>query len=222
MGDARGSAGIPFGTPPMRMVILDPNARKALIRERRRNGADRFDEVWDGVYVMSPEADNEHQYVALRLSVALVQALSGDRPTKVYPAVNISDRDADWKKNYRCPDAAIFLEGNTAQDRGTHWFGGPDFAVEVVSRYDRSRRKGPFYASVGVRELFLIDRFPWRLELYRSDGQTMVPAGESLPDTAHPAPLASTVLPLRFRLMPETPRPVVEVVHTGTGQTWLV
>ncbi len=76
-------------------------------------------------------------------------------------------RPSDWTKNYRCPDVLVFLPGNPAEDRGTHWLGGPDFAVEIMSRGDRSRKKLDFYAKVGVRELLLIDRRPWKLELYR-------------------------------------------------------
>ena len=36
-----------------------------------------------------------------------------------------------------------------------------------MSRFDKSRKKFGFYKSVGVRELLLVDRHPWALELYR-------------------------------------------------------
>jgi hypothetical protein len=45
----------------MALVSLEPSEFKRLVRQRRVTGADRFDEVWDGVYVMAPLADNEHQ-----------------------------------------------------------------------------------------------------------------------------------------------------------------
>src|SRR5207249_2384332 len=102
----------------------------------------------------------------------------------VYAGVNVSDREVKWRKSFRCPDVAVFFPGNPAQDRKTHWFGGPDFAIEIISPYDRSRRKLPFYAKVGVRELLLVDRRPWALELYRLEANALQPVGRSTPDTS--------------------------------------
>src|SRR4051794_6469068 len=117
----------------MPLLILDRVKAKQLIRQRRRTGADRKDEVWDGVYVMSPEADNQHQFLTGKFVSVFDQALGGLAGIRVFPSINISDREKGWRKNYRCPDVAVFLPGNPAQDCGTHWFGGPDFAVEVLS-----------------------------------------------------------------------------------------
>ena len=36
----------------------------------------------------------------------------------------------------------------------------------------------------------------------------------------NPAVLASRVLPLTFQLRDATPRPIIHIVHTATGQTW--
>ena len=83
------------------------------------------------------------------------------------PGANITDLEEDWTHNYRCPDVVVFLKEGRAINRETHFFGGPDFAVEIVSEFDRSREKLPFYARVGVRELLLVDRDPWVLELFR-------------------------------------------------------
>jgi Uma2 family endonuclease len=204
----------------MRGVILDPDELKEIIRRRRRLGIDRFDEVWNGVYVMSPIADNEHQKLSYDLARTIDEARLGDDSIRVYPAVNVSDREEKWKKNFRCPDAAVFLEGNPAQDRRTHWFGGPDFAVEVLSPRDRSRKKFAFYAKVGVRELLLIDRKPWSLELYRSTGKSMELVGKSTPETSEI--LASQVLPMTFRLLPGKPRPRIELCRTGGDRHWQI
>jgi Uma2 family endonuclease len=204
----------------MKMFVLDPDTRRRLLRRRRITGADRFDEVWNGVYVMSPIADNEHQFLSGRLTIAIDQAIGGPAVGIVYPAVNVTDQVENWKKNYRCPDVAVFLPGNPAQDRGSHWLGGPDFAVEVASPYDRSRRKMTFYASVGVRELLLVDRKPWALELYRLVDGALVPVGRSVPGTSER--LTSDVLPVSFRLVPGDPRPEIEVTRTDGTKTWLI
>jgi Uma2 family endonuclease len=201
------------------LVVLDPEEQRHLIRRRRAWGADRKDEVWNGVYVMPPDPDNEHQHLAGRLVHAFHQALGDDESFRVYPGINVSDRPKNWKKNFRCPDAAVFLPGNPAEDRKTHWFGGPDFAVEILSPRDRSRKKLPFYAGVGVRELLLVNRKPWRLELFRLQDGRLDPAGRCEP--GQPEALASTVLPLTFRLVPGTPRPQLEVARPDRGKMWL-
>jgi Uma2 family endonuclease len=114
----------------------------------------------------------------------------------------------------------VYLPGNPAEDRDTHWFGGPDFAVEVVSAYDHSREKLPFYATVGVRELLLVYRKPWRLELYRLGDGALGLAGTS--DLSSPALLTSTVLPLSFRLTAGSPRPRIEATRPQDQRTWIV
>ena len=144
----------------MAMLSVNPVNLAHLIRERRECGGDRYDEVWDGVYVMSPLADNEHQRLALALSSAIHTALGSREDIQVFPGCNVSSRSQRWKRNYRCPDVAVFLPGNPAEDRNTHWYGGPDFAVEIQSPYDRSREKFGFYAKVGVRELMFVGAAP--------------------------------------------------------------
>ena len=154
----------------MAIVSLEPGELKRLIRRRRRSGGDRYDEVWDGVYVMAPLADNEHQRLGTRAGDRLPErARTGSNGLQIFAGCNVSDQPKRWKRNYRCPDVAVFLPGNPAEDRGSHWFGGPDFAVEVISRFDRVPREVRLLAKVGVRELLLVDRQPWQLELYRSD-----------------------------------------------------
>src|SRR5262245_28711211 len=99
----------------------------------------------------------------------------------VYAGVNISDREVNWTDNYRFPDVAVFEAGNRAKNCGSHFCGGPDLAIEIVSHGDRSRQKLGFYAQVGVRELWIVDREPWKTEIYERDG-----AGWSLPCSLAP------------------------------------
>ena len=204
----------------MKLVILDPADRASLIRRRRRLGHDRFDEVWDGVYVMSPLANNEHQDVVTQLASCLVFAIGLPGLGKVLAGANVSDRTTEWKKNYRCPDVLVFLPGSSAQNKKSHWLGGPDFAVEVVSRHDRSREKFDFYPQVGTRELLLVDRYPWALELYRLNDQGAFDlVGRSTVDQ-HDL-LESQVIPFRFMLRPDEGRPQIEVTHGDGVQSWL-
>jgi Uma2 family endonuclease len=209
-----------MGGTSMAAIVLDRDLVKALIRKRRATGADRYDEVWNGVYVMSPIANNEHQFLGYKLTSAFDQALQGIVGVLAYPGVNVTDRLDDWTKNYRCPDVAVFLPGNPAKDMQTHWYLGPDFAVEVISPRDRSRKKLDFYAKVGVRELLLVGRKPWSLELYRlTDGELKL-VGKVSPDLTQS--LTSQVLPISLRLVPGEPRPTIEVTQTQDARQWLI
>ena len=80
--------------------------------------------------------------------------------------------------------------------------------------------KGKFYASVGVRELLIVDRYPWCLELYQINAYDMELVGTS--DLREHAIVTSAVLPLTFQLKPGNARPGIEIVLTKTGQQWLI
>ena len=166
---------------------------------------------------MAPLANNEHQLFILHLAQAIAAAICVPDDGLVFPGCNVSDRQERWKKNYRCPDVAVFLKGNRAQDRDTHWFGGPDFAAEIVSPRDRSRDKLDFYFKVGVRELLIVDRKPWKLELYRNDGVSLALAGVC--GSARPKVLNSQVIPVQFSLATGLPRPKLLVIRRGDGHT---
>ncbi len=205
----------------MSILVIDPALSERLLAERRESGGDRYDEVWDGVYIMSPLANDEHQELASRLNYAFHAALGFDSPHKVYAGINVSDREEDWQHNYRAPDNAVILAGNNrAKDCGTHWRGGPDFLDEIRSEGDRSRAKLRFYAQLGVREVLIIDRYPWSLELYRLTKGRLKLLGKTTPDDG--AVLSSKVLPLRFRLITGPARPIIEVSHTDGVQKWKV
>ena len=203
----------------MALVSLEPSELKRLLRRRRVTGADRFDEVWDGVYVMAPLADNEHQSLGFKLAIALADALGNVEQVQVFPGCNVSDQPERWKRNYRCPDVAVFLPENPAEDRKTHWYGGPDFVGEIMSRFDRSRKKLGFYKSVGVRELLLVDRHPWALELHRVERGDWVLVGRA--EIAQGV-IFSEVLGLTFDLVPGTTRPQIKIVRQVPLKEWLV
>ncbi len=204
----------------MAQLILPKANLKALIRKRQRYGLDRYDEVWDGIYVMSPLANFEHQSLATRLASAFIQALPKGANKRILAGANVSDRAEDWTKNYRVPDVVVYLPENPAIFHEAFAQGGPDFAVEVISKGDRSRKKFDFYAKVGVREFLLVDRFPWRLELYRNTGAGWIDAGSlALGDSER---IVSEVLPLSFRLVESVSGsgPEIEMTHSIDGRIW--
>jgi Uma2 family endonuclease len=169
---------------------------------------------------MPPIANDEHQELQTALVTVLQIAIKWAGLGEVRAGVNVSDRKVDWEYNFRCPDVAVFMNATKAENCDTFWFGGPDFAVEIVSENDASRKKLGFYAKVGVRELLVIDRLPWRLELYRLDGDELVSVGTSA-STAGEL-LRSQVIPLSFRLLPGGARPQIEITHHDGVQRWTV
>jgi len=209
-------------THAMPTVVLDPELTARLQAERAATGADRYDEVWEGVYVMSPLADNEHQTLASKLAFVFQTVLGLESQASVLVGANLSDRETDWERNYRIPDVAVFLPDGHAQNRGTHWFGGPDLAVEITSPNDRSRDKLDFYSTVRTREFLLVDRSPWAFEQYSLDGEQLALQSKSTPDD--PRWLTSRVLPLRFRLLAstDTARPRIEIAHSIHKKTWTI
>ena len=213
----------------MAVLVLDPDLESHLKAVRRENDSDGHDEVWEGLHVMAPLPNDDHQDIQASFLAMLKEALGWNSPAKIRAGVNVSDRHRDWKSNYRDPDIVVYLPDNPAKNYGTHWQGGPDFLVEIVSPLDRSRDKLPFYRKVGVREVLVIDRNPWTLELYTANNKrskSMRLAGST---EANGAALTSSVLPLTFALMAGRPRPRIEAVlthptseTTTTRRRWLI
>jgi hypothetical protein len=203
-----------------RVLICDPQLSHEFIVQRQAIGLDRYDEVWDGVYVMSPSANDEHQEIVGGFTTVLTIVIDWAGLGKVRPGVNVSDRIEGWTQNYRIPEALVFLNANPARNLQTHWVGGPDFGVEVLSEGERAREKFDFYAKVSMREILVVDRFPWALELYILKRQKLRLVGRSTLEK--PKVLKSKVLPLSFRLVAGESRPLIEVRHAETGQTWPV
>jgi Uma2 family endonuclease len=205
----------------MAMMVLNRLVEEHLKAERAEKGLDGYDEVWEGIYMMAPLADDEHQDLQTGLGAVFKIAVGWPGIGIVRTGVNVSDREQGWSHNYRVPDIAVFLPGGVGRNCRTHWVGGPDFAIEIVSPGDRSRDKLDFYSTNRVRELLLIDRDPWRLELYRASSAGVLElAGQSAP--AGSGRLASSLLPLSFAFLQGAPRPQLEIAHADGVQRWLV
>lgn len=167
---------------------------------------------------MTPLPNNEHQELVCDLASILAEVIRRPGLGQVFPGVNLSDREEGWKENYREPDVAVFLRDTKAVNCSTHWRGAADFLVEIISAGERTRDKIPFYASLGVVELLIVDRDPWTLELYRQQDGRLEKIGQST--LAAPEVLASQAVGLTFQLLPGEPRPHIEVTHPASGRRW--
>ena len=204
----------------MDLLLTNRDKVRRIIHRRRRLGLDRKDEVWNGRYIIMPDPDNVHQDLVGSLLTVLRIVISWAKLGNAYPGCNISDREDKWTSNYRVPDVTVFLNDNPAENRNTHWLGGPDLAIEIVSDNDKSRKKLDFYASVGTRELIIVDRAPWQLELFRLTDGELISVGKSSVTDGNV--LASGVIPLSFRLIAGNTRPQIEARHVDGVQSWTI
>jgi Uma2 family endonuclease len=216
------SGRIAIGTeePAMTVIIQEPYLAERIRAEREATDGAKHDEVWDGVYIVSPLPNVQHQILAQFLWQIFQTVVSETGDGLAINGVNVSDREEGWAHNYREPDVAVVLKANPAKICEAHVCGGPDFLVEILSRGDQAREKRGFYAKIGVRELLILDRDPWELELYRLDGGELKLVGKSTLD--EPETLTSAVLPLSFRLIPGEVRPIIAVSRSDGTQTWTV
>ena len=204
----------------MAVLITDPSLEERFIEERKICGSDRWDEVWEGVYIVTPLPNNEHQRIVSRLVGILVEVITSSGLGEVFAGVNLCDVDGDWEHDFRGPDVAVFLKTGKAIDCGTHWRGAADFLVEIISPGDRTREKIPFYDRIGVVELLVIDREPWSLELYqRRDGHLQLAAQSTLEKNDV---LKCSSFPLSFQLIPSNARPQIAVEQFLSNCKWLI
>ena len=205
----------------MTAIVLDRQISRQLIRQRQRLGIDLYDEVWDGVYVMAPLANLQHQDLDEDFVAILHEVVKKPNLGRVQPGANVSDRRTNWKRNYRVPDVVVVLHGGRAIDCNTHWFGGPDFLVEIESPEDEIEQKIPFYSKIRVRELLVVGRDSRALRLYRLVEDHLVLVGES--SQGKNGWLKSEVLPLMFRWRSGRSGPRTEVKRTDSrpGQ-WMI
>jgi len=134
-----------------------PAVPPEILEWRKRVGADRWDEMWEGVLHMAPSPNREHQDLHLNLATFLKNHLPKQRKIKVYPNINLAS-PAGWPNNFRIPDLLLVSPERREIDHDEYFEGAPDVVVEIESPGDESREKLPFYAGLGVPEVWIVHR----------------------------------------------------------------
>ncbi|MBI2892162.1 MAG: Uma2 family endonuclease [Deltaproteobacteria bacterium] len=170
----------------MRAVMLE--TPESLLEERRRTGADLFDEVWEGVLHMVPPPSVGHQRFGKRLLLVLTpiadaRGLESNYETGVF-------RPSPGPLDYRTPDL-VFARADRYSDRGVE--GRAELVVEIRSRNDESYEKLPFYASLEIPEALVIDPITRAVELFANRAGAMEAVA---PDSA--GGVRSSVLEVTF------------------------
>ena len=75
----------------MATLITDPAVEERIRAQRAKWGADRYDEVWEGTYMMTPVPNVQHQKLASRL-VAILDAVIGQSGDVCAGATSATER----------------------------------------------------------------------------------------------------------------------------------
>ena len=196
----------------MKTVVMSAERADALIEDRRRLDIGHLDECWEGVWHLT-DPTRRHQEIAGLLYSIHLQVIVVTEIGEAFISINVTDREYEWTKNHRCPDGAVLLPGNPGRWIGENeaaFLGGPDLVVEVKSPGDKTHEKLPFYDSLGVKEVLIVDQETGRPEIWRA-GQFHV----ERPGTT----LRSEVTGLEFAQGPDG---TLLVTDPASGRTWKV
>jgi Uma2 family endonuclease len=154
----------------MKTVVLEPAPAEidALIARRKALGQDRFDEVWDGVYHMTPGPSGPHAY--LDHEVALILGPLAKAAGLIGTSTFNLGRDGD----FRIPDQGYHRQLPTGA-----WVPTAALVVEILSPHDETYEKLGFYAAQGVDEVLVVDPARQRVELLARRGESYEPVEAS-------------------------------------------
>jgi Uma2 family endonuclease len=134
-----------------------PEIPPGLLEWRKLTGADKWDEMWEGVLHMPPMPNREHQDLEWAMETYLRQRWAPAHGARVYHGINVAS-PGGWPKNYRIPDLVLMKPPRFGIDRNEYFEGAPDIVVEIRSPGDESYEKLEFYARIGVLEVWIINR----------------------------------------------------------------
>ena len=147
-----------------------------ILEWRKRTGIYQRDEMWEGVLHMSPEPDCEHQDFEGGLETWLRLNWSRRGMAKVYHRINLAlpRAGSSWVNNFRIPDLVLLTRERFSINCRTHFEGGPEVVVEIRSPNDESEDKLPFYARLGILEVWIIDRDTKAIDIHALSGDSYV------------------------------------------------
>jgi Uma2 family endonuclease len=143
-----------------------------LLEDRRRKGLDKRDEVWAGVLHMVPPPEIPHNTIHRDLFLVL-NRIATRLGLQARFECGLFNPRVKGDKDFRVPDLVVASPHVTSK-RGVE--GKATLVVEVLSPGDESRAKLPFYAKVGVREVWLVDPETRTVEVLVLRDLRLVPA----------------------------------------------
>jgi Uma2 family endonuclease len=134
-----------------------PEVPQHFLESRARIGADRWDEMWEGELHMPPMPSRDHQDLEWSLETWLRVHWAQPLGSKVYHQINVASIGG-WPHDYRIPDLVLLTPDHFAIDHNEYFEGPPAVVVEIHSPGDEAIEKLPFYARLGVPEVWIVDR----------------------------------------------------------------
>jgi Uma2 family endonuclease len=147
------------------MKAVMPSVPSNILEWRKQTGAHRYDEMWEGVLHMPPMPNRFHQDLEGSMEAYLRFRWARPRGAKVYHQINLATIGG-WPNNYRIPDLLLLNPERFAIDRIEYFEGAPSVVVEIFSPGDETYDKFPFYAELGVPEVWVIHRDTGEPEIY--------------------------------------------------------
>jgi hypothetical protein len=148
------------------MKAVIPEIHPKVLEHRKRIGIDKWDEMWEGVLHMPPSPNRTHQGFQGELEYWIRHFWAYPLGNRVYHEINVAS-PGGWPDNYRIPDLVLLTPDCFDIDHDEYFEGAPAVVVEILSPGDETYEKLPFYAQIGVPEVWVIDRDTKKPSLYR-------------------------------------------------------
>jgi len=136
-----------------------------ILEARARTGADRWDEMWEGVLHMPAMPNREHQDLALQIATWLDTRWVSPARGRVHGPINLAS-PGGWPADYRIPDLLLLRPDRFPIDHNEYFEGPPTAVIEIRSPGDETYDKMAFYQKLGVPEVWVIDRDTRKPDLY--------------------------------------------------------
>lgn len=148
-----------------------PVALPEVLRLRKETGADRFDEMWDGVLHMPPAPSVDHQDTASGICSFFREVWAPRSGGMALVQANVSTPER-WDRDYRIPDVAVVTREARPSPGAVYVV--PTVVFDVRSPDDETFDKLPFYASVGVRAVVIVERDTKAVQVLTLRGESFV------------------------------------------------
>ena len=121
------------------------------LEERKRSGAYRFDEVWDGVLHLPPFRTTSQQALLGDLLSYLDHRWAKPRGCKAHHGVNITTPtdESNWINNFRIADIVLLTPDRFHIVKNEFMVGAPLIVIEISSPGDETLRQVPVLCGVG-------------------------------------------------------------------------
>jgi Uma2 family endonuclease len=139
------------------MKAVMPEVPQYMLQERKRTGADRWDEMWEGVLHMAAAPNKRHTRLQVQMHNWLEVHWARPGGNQVDLLVNIASVGG-WPHDYRIPDIVLLTPDRFSIDRDDYYDGAPTVVVEIRSPGDETWEKLSFYAGISVPEVWVVDR----------------------------------------------------------------